>query len=77
MNSNVTSVNSRFSENVKTVSMETTQLLPVRTADGRLSYASYKDELEKARIVDWAKAHNAKVGAAALIQPVGLLARIA
>lgn len=58
--------------------METTQLLPVRTADGRLSYASYKDEQEKAQIIAWAEANNAKVGVAALLsQPQGLLARFA
>ena len=36
--------------------------LPIRTADGRLSYASYSDEAEKARILAWAKANNARSG---------------
>lgn len=41
--------------------MKTTRLLPVRTADGRLHYASYADETEKQRIIAWAKANNATV----------------
>jgi hypothetical protein len=54
----------------------TTSLLPIRTADGRLRYASYKDEAEKARILAWAQANNARVGNAAEPQQ-GVLARVA
>lgn len=43
----------------------TTNVLPIRTADGRLLYASYKDEQEKARILAWAEEHDARVGEAA------------
>jgi hypothetical protein len=49
--------------------MPTTMLLPIRTADGRLIYASYKDETEKARIIAWAEAHKAQVGEAAKPAP--------
>lgn len=57
--------------------MKTTNLLPVRTADGRLCYASYADEAEKARIEAWAKAKGASVGPTALIAPPGPLRHIA
>ena len=43
--------------------MKTTRLLPVRTSDGRLHYASYADDAEKQRIIAWAKANNATVQA--------------
>jgi hypothetical protein len=39
----------------------TTNLLALRTPDGRLSYASYKDEQEKARILAWAQRNAAQV----------------
>lgn len=57
--------------------MKTTNLLPVRTADGRLSYASYADDAEKARIEAWARANHAVAGPAALIAPPGPLRHIA
>ncbi|MES1201691.1 MAG: hypothetical protein ABUS57_09625 [Pseudomonadota bacterium] len=44
--------------------MTTTNLLALRMPDGRLSFASYKDEEEKARILAWARANNAQVDAA-------------
>lgn len=47
--------------------MKTTRLLPVRTSDGRLTYASYADEAEKERIITWAKENGATVGIAAQI----------
>ncbi len=57
--------------------MKTTNLLPVRTADGRLCYASYIDEAERQRIVSWARANNAQTGPAALVSPPGPLRHIA
>ncbi len=53
--------------------MKTTNLLPVRTADGRLCYASYADDAEKARILTWAKENKAVTGPAALVAGPGLL----
>jgi len=41
--------------------MQTTNLLAIRLPDGRLSFASYKDEEERARILAWAKANNAGI----------------
>ncbi|HVY85239.1 MAG TPA: hypothetical protein VG943_08900 [Caulobacterales bacterium] len=41
--------------------MPTTHLIALRLQDGRLSYASYKDEEERARILAWARANNAQV----------------
>ena len=41
--------------------MQTTNLLTVRLPDGRVSFASYRDEEEKARILAWAHANNAQV----------------
>ena len=56
--------------------MPTTATLPIRTADGRLIFASYKDEAEKARIIAWAKANNALYGEAAKPEP-SILDRVA
>lgn len=56
--------------------MPTTATLPIRTADGRLIFASYKDEAEKAQIIAWAKAHNARYGDAAKPEP-SILDRVA
>lgn len=53
----------------QTTPMPTTATLPIRTADGRLIFASYKDEAEKAQIIAWAKAHNARYGDAAKPEP--------
>ncbi|HWA01512.1 MAG TPA: hypothetical protein VG841_14485 [Caulobacterales bacterium] len=41
--------------------MQTTNLLALRMPDGRLSFASYKDDEEKARILAWARANNAQI----------------
>lgn len=57
--------------------MKTTNLLPVRTVDGRLSYASYADAAEKAQIEAWARRNNAVTGPQALIAPPGQLRNIA
>lgn len=57
--------------------MKTIQLLPVRTADGRLCYASYADEAEKAQIVAWARRNKAAIGPQALTAGPGPLRHIA
>ncbi|MES1201161.1 MAG: hypothetical protein ABUS57_06895 [Pseudomonadota bacterium] len=41
--------------------MQTTNLLAVRMPNGRVSYASYRDDEEKARIEAWARANNAQI----------------
>ncbi|MEJ0060956.1 MAG: hypothetical protein WDM79_15860 [Terricaulis sp.] len=41
--------------------MQTTNLIALRMPDGRRAFASYMDEQEKARILDWAKAHAARI----------------
>ena len=69
-------VKARFMHGMQNHLMPTTALLPIRTTDGRLIYASYKDEAEKARILAWAEANNARVGEAAKPEP-GILARVA
>ena len=43
--------------------MQTTNLLAVRLPNGRVSYASYRDDEEKARIEAWARANNAQIDA--------------
>ncbi len=73
----VTKLKARFRSHLQSRHMQTTALLPIRTSDGRLSYASYKDATEKAQIEAWARANGATVGAAALIRPPGALANIA
>ena len=41
--------------------MQTTNLLPLRAPDGRVSFASYRDDEEKQRILSWARAHGLEV----------------
>lgn len=57
--------------------MQVTNLIAVRTPDGRLCYASYKDEAERAQILAWAKENKAVVGPAALNDNPDLLRKIA
>lgn len=72
----VTLVKARFMLEMQNRHMQTTATLPIRTADGRLIFASYKDEAEKARIIAWAKANNARYGEAAKPEP-SILDRVA
>lgn len=52
--------------------MKTTQLLPLRTLDGRLRYASYATEEDRQQILVWAQENGAKIegGQAAAPSPM-------